>query len=151
MALLAGCASYSGRDLRPGTDGEARVRAAMGEPAETFREAGGESTWVYPHGPMGYDTFMARFTSAGTLASIENVLDGAHFARVVRGLRREEVRRILGPPAREEAFPRQGEHAWDYRFADAWGYASFFSVIFDGEGRVARTLTWRENMGGDHT
>ena len=116
----------------------------MGEPALKFQDARGESTWAYPRGPAGFQTFMVRFDNAGTLAGIENVLDEQHFRRVVRGLGQDDVRRILGPPALEDRFPRRNETAWDYRFMDLWGYPSNFSVIFDGQGRVSSTFTWRE-------
>jgi len=145
-AVLAACASYSGYGLQPGVATEPQVLAAMGEPALKFRDADGTSTWAYPHGPLGYDTFMARFTGAGVLVRIDKVLDPEHFARVTLGLSPDDVQRIIGPPGRAEVFRRQGELVWDYRFVDAWGYSSQFSVIFDAERRVRRTLTWREDM-----
>jgi SmpA/OmlA family protein len=145
-SLLAGCASYGGFGLRPGVDDQARVRAVMGAPSLEFRNPDGTSTWAYPRGPLGYHTFMVRFSGAGLLAGTESVLDPDHFARVVPGLNQDDVRRIVGPPGVTEAFPRNNELAWDYRFVDAWGYPSNFSVIFDGQGRVKRTLIWRERV-----
>jgi hypothetical protein len=142
--LLSGCASYGGQGIAPGIDGEAKVRASMGEPRLQFRDADGSYDWAYPRGPLGYDTFMVRFTSAGRVAAIESVLDLPHFARVTPGLDQEAVQRIVGPPGRVEAFPRTGELVWDYRFMDTWGYSSQFSVIFNAGGRVNKAFTWRE-------
>jgi hypothetical protein len=87
---------------------------------------------------------MARFTSSGTLAGIDSVLDEPHFRRVVRGLGMDDVLRMLGPPGVRERFARRNETVWDYRFMDLWGYPSVFSVVFDGQGRVSSTFTWRE-------
>jgi hypothetical protein len=116
----------------------------MGTPSLELRNPDGTSAWAYAHGPQGYQTFMARFTASGVLAGIENVIDTAHFARVVPGMDKEAVLRIVGPPSRAEAFARQDQLVWDFRFVDAWGYSSYFSVVFDGQGRVRQTLTWRE-------
>ena len=143
LVLAAGCASYGGYGIEPG-GGPEHVRAVMGEPAATFRNSDGTFDWAYPRGPAGYDTFMVHFTSAGTTASIEKVLDLPHFARVTPGLDQDAVLRIVGPPGRVEEFPRNRERVWDYRFMDSWGYSSNFSVVFNAEGRVNRAFTWRE-------
>ena len=68
------------------------------------------------------------------------------FAKVNPGLHMDEVRRILGPFDREEAFARRSENVWDYQFTDIWGYWSYFSVVFDADGRVKHTLTWRKPL-----
>jgi len=146
---LAACASYSGSGLQPGIATEPQVVAAMGEPALKFRDPDGTSTWAYPRGPLGYDTFMARFSSSGVLAGIDKVLDPEHFARVTMGLSKDDVQRIIGPAGRVEVFPRQKELVWDYRFVDAWGYSAQFSVVFDAQGRVHHTITWREEKDGE--
>lgn len=147
LAMLAsGCVSYGGYGIEPGTDGEAKVRASMGEPALRLRNADGTSDWAYPRGPAGYDTFMVHFNDAGTVRSIEKVLDPMHFARVTPGLDAEAVQRIVGPPGRIEDFPRTGELVWDYRFMDSWGYSSYFSVVFDPRRRVRQAFTWREQL-----
>ena len=143
LGLAAGCASYGGYGIEPGSDG-AQVRASMGEPAATFRNTYGTVDWAYPRGPLGYDTFMVHVTSAGKVASIEKVLDLPHFARVTPGLDQEAVLRIVGPPGRVEPFPRTGQLVWDYRFMDSWGYSSNFSVVFNPEGHVKQAFTWRE-------
>ena len=144
--LAAGCVSYGGYGIEPGADGEAKVRASMGEPAAKFRNADGTSDWAYPRGPLGYDTFMVHFTGAGTVRSIEKVLDPMHFARVTPGMDAKAVQRVVGTPGRVEDFPRTGELVWDYRFMDSWGYSSYFSVVFDTHRRVRQAFTWREQL-----
>ena len=136
---LAGCAS-----LQPGISTESQVLASLGEPAARFRDPDGGATWAYPHGPLGFETFMARFASSGRLIAIDGVLHPLQFARVIPGLDRDQVQRLIGPPGNVAAFPRRGEMVWDYRFMDTWGMPSQFSVIFDAEWRVKSTLTWRE-------
>jgi len=149
IVLAAGCASYAGSGLKPGVDSEARVREVMGEPAMKLANADGTTTLAYPRGPTGYDTFMARLTSAGRLESIEQVLDTRHFNRIVPGLGKEDVLRIIGPPRLEQPFPRQQELAWDYRYLDEWGFSSILSVMFDAQGRVKHKVMAREPKDDD--
>jgi hypothetical protein len=143
--LLAGCASYDGRGLRPGVATDADVRQLMGTPAAVWREPDGGTTLAYPRGPAGLQTFMAHIGSGGKLTSIEQVLDEQHFRRVVtQQMTEQDVTRLLGPPYRTMRFAMRDEVAWDYRFYDAWGYGSVFSVIFAADGRVTGTFTARE-------
>ncbi|MGZ5033906.1 MAG: hypothetical protein ACXWAC_11970 [Usitatibacter sp.] len=146
ITLAAGCASYDGSGLRPGIDTQAQVRATMGEPAAKYQDPDGGSIWAYPHGPTGMETFIARFSRSGALEGIESVLNAEHFLRITPGMDRDAVKRTIGPPGREEAFRSRNELVWDYRFQDAWGYPSYFSVMFDGNGKVKETLAWREHI-----
>lgn len=149
IALFAGCASYSGRDLEPGIATEAEVRQLMGAPAATWETPEGQ-VWAYPRGPMGWHTYLVRFSPRGALASIEQVLDEPHFAKIKVGeMTQDDVRHVIGPPFQTVAFPRRNEVAWDYRFRDLWGYSTIFSVIFDQAGRVKGAVTVREFVDDD--
>lgn len=137
---LAACASYDGAGLRPGA-GADEIRAAMGEPGTIWREADGGATWEYPHGPQGLQTYMARLDKDGRLRDIRQVLNAETFAGIRPGTTtREEVRRLLGKPARELYFERRNDHVWDYRYFDVVrGYEFAFSVHFNPQGIVSGT------------
>lgn len=144
VALVAGCASYSGRGLKPGIATEAEVRQVMGTPAAVWEAPEGQ-VWAYPRGPLGRQTYLVHFSPQGTLATIEQVLDEEHFEKIKAGeMAQEDVRHLIGPPFQTVAFPRRNELAWDYRFRDTWGFSAIFSVIFDQAGRVKGTVTVRE-------
>lgn len=148
LALLAGCASYGGRGLKPGLASENEVRNVMGVPAATWETPSG-SAWAYPRGPLGMDTFLVRFDENGTLASIEQVLDEEHFAQIKADMTQDDVLHVIGPPFQVLAFHNLNEVSWDYRFRDLWGYSSIFSAIFDEAGLVKRTFRQRE-VGNGH-
>lgn len=117
LCALAGCASYSGSSLRPGTAGQADTRALMGEPAAIHAAPSGAAyaeSWEYPRGPLGRHTFMARFDRQGKLMAIDQVLTVETVARIRMGQdTRDDVRRLLGRPGM--VFPaRSGGEAWDY-------------------------------------
>ena len=117
LALISGCASYSGSSLTPGQSSQADTRALMGEPAGKYTSRGGEpfaESWEYPRGPAGRHTYMARFDQAGKLVAIDQVLTVQTAARIKIGsAKRDDVLAVLGRPGLISADRRGGEY-WDY-------------------------------------
>ena len=139
VAVLCGCASYSGSSLKPGSSTQSDTRALMGEPVAVHPAPPGApyaQSWEYPRGPLGRHTFMARFDSQGRLVAIDQVLTVKTVAQIRIGQdTREEVRRLLGSPAM--IFPgRLGGEAWDYAAVAMEGHPRKIrlSVTFDTRG-----------------
>jgi hypothetical protein len=143
LLVLASCASYDGRGLRPGASTEGEVRLVMGEPAMQFQNSDGSRRLAYPRGPLGHQTFMADVGRNGILEDIEPVLRDGVFNAIQPGLSRDEVLRMIGPPSGTMSFPRLGHVAWDYKYKDTYGYAAIFSVTFDREGSVVSKISQR--------
>lgn len=139
---LAACASYDGAGLQPGASSD-EIRTTMGEPGTIWREGDGGTTWEYARGPQGLHTYMARLGSDGRLREIRQVLNSETFASIHPGTTtREEVRRLLGAPARELYFALKDEQVWDYRYFDVISrYDYAFSVHFNPQGVVSATET----------
>ena len=149
LALLAGCASYSGRGLKPGIATETEVRAEMGAPATTWKTPIGY-VWAYPRGPLGVQTFLVRFDESGKLVLIEQVLDDAHFYQIIPGMTQDEVLHLIGPSVQiKVTYPLSDNTSWDYRYRDDWEQSALFSVIFDHAGLVKGTFKQRE-VGNGH-
>jgi outer membrane protein assembly factor BamE (lipoprotein component of BamABCDE complex) len=72
------------------------------------------------------------------------------YARVLPGMTRGEVERLIGVPDNTMAFPASGHDSWGYFYFDTWGYYCEFSVTFGGDGIVASKVSRRINDGGDH-
>ncbi len=145
MLLVAGCASYSGWGLKPGTSTVDEGRRIMGEPVKICPLAGGGQNLIYPRGPAGLETFNVHVDKDGVLGSIENVLEERGFARLQKGQStKDDVVCIFGPPYIEAYFKARNELVWDYRFRDAWGYPSRLHVLFNDAGIVTGTLQIRE-------
>ena len=66
---------------------------------------------------------------------------------VHRGMTRDDVMHLIGPPDETMKFP-SGNQSWDYLYQDTWGYRTRFSATFDPEGRVVDTVAVRLNDGG---
>ena len=80
VILLAGCAAYSGTGLKPGEAGLDDVLRVMGQPAMRWENPDGSLQLAYPHGPMGFHTYMVDIGKDGKLQRLENVLDPKVFA-----------------------------------------------------------------------
>jgi outer membrane protein assembly factor BamE (lipoprotein component of BamABCDE complex) len=149
-ALLGACASYDGRGLPVGASMQ-QVRALMGEPAETMTAAEGGTTWEYPHGPYGRQTYMAKFGADGKLRSIEQVLNEAQFAKFLVGkTTMADVHQMIGRPARTMYFPRLDQRVWDYRYEENTQLMILY-VTFNAAGivtEVAKTLDASDSPDG---
>ena len=111
----------------------------FGRPTDVRREPAGE-VWEYAYGPAGVRTYMARFDKAGRLVEVQQVLDDAHFAQVTAGLTPDDVRRILGRPARVIALPASKEKVWTYHYLEPVSRSMYFNVHFaDRTGLVHET------------
>lgn len=53
--------------------------------------------------------------------------------------KRDEVHRLLGKPAKVQAYKLQQEEIWDWRFSDRATEIKVFSVTFDSAGAVKST------------
>ena len=73
------------------------------------------------------------------MTSLRQVLHPNYFAKVTPGLTKDEVRRMLGKPAKMQAYQLKGEEVWDWRYADGTTGVKIFSVTFDSGGTVRGT------------
>ena len=150
MMLVSACASYSGRDLKPGVSRLPEVIASMGEPAMRWNDPDGRVQLAYPRGPAGTQTFMVFLGSDGRLERIEGVLDEKHFAQIENGKSDQAtVLRLLGPlTLRPGYFKALDELVWEWRFCDSWTREALFGVSFDGTTGIVRTTYQRPDYSG---
>ena len=147
--VIAGCASYNGRGLKPGISTVDDVIQLMGPPAMRWQEAGGGEQLAYPLGPAGFDTFMVMIDSKGVMSSLQGVLDMQHFALIRQDMTKDDVLRMLGPsqPQWTVFFERRDELVWEWRYCDAWNEPARFNVLFDNTtGLVRSTQSYTESM-----
>jgi len=132
-ALLAmGCSTLQPQRVRPGQS-QAEVLAAMGQPTGRYALDDGAQRLEFARGPAGRVTWMVDLDANGLVLGIEQVLDAAHFARVVDKMPRDALLRLLGRPA-----ARQGE--WQNRETWSWRYEThdclWFRVTLSADGLV---------------
>jgi hypothetical protein len=141
-ALIAGCASYSGRGLVPGTSTDADVEALMGRPAERFSKPDGSSVLFYPHAPVGRETYAVTIGADGKVRAVEQRLTDANIARLVLGATTaQEVRELFGSPWRTTRYARLERDVWEYPMDPvAMPYILYVQFSSDGIVREAFKL-----------
>jgi outer membrane protein assembly factor BamE (lipoprotein component of BamABCDE complex) len=118
LALLAGCASFSGSNLLPGKSTRAEVEATMGRPAEVLSRPNGDTLLYYSRLPYGREMYVATVGSDGVLRGIEQRLTRQNIAKVASGAQAKEVRELLGPPFRSVYMPVIQRDVWEYQWHD---------------------------------
>ena len=139
VAAMPACDAVVLPRLKPGITRQPEAEDLMGSPAFTWRDADGSETWEYPRTPNGVVNYMLDFRPDGVLRAVRQVLSEENFARVVPGMTREEVHRLLGQPAHEYHFALKPEDVWDWKQRDAFGADVYFNVHFSPGGRVTHT------------
>ena len=136
LILAAGCANFSA--ISPG-DSAPTVEARVGAPGSVWKNADGSEVWEYPSGPSGVQTFMIDIGPDRTVRAVRQVLREEYFSKVVPGMSRDEVRRMLGRPKEVWYFPARDEEVWTWRYLEV-NYR-LFNVLFDHtSGAVRSTL-----------
>jgi hypothetical protein len=136
---LAGCAALEPPSFAPGT-GMSEVESRMGKPKGVVRAPDGDTVWQYPNGPVGQTTYMVRFGPDQRTKSVYQALTLQQFAKIQRGITRDEVRLLLGPPGETMSFSRMNEEVWSYRYQAAASDNRIFNVHFDAKtGHVRST------------
>lgn len=126
--------------LSKGISSESDVRLAMGQPDTVWEEDDGSRTLEYPKGPAGHRTWMFSIDRDGKLQDYRQVLTEANFVNVRPGMRKDEVRRMLGKPRTVVQFSLKNEEVWDWRYQKSHAESGFFNVHFDiGSRQVSRT------------
>jgi len=153
LAALVGCDQRRIEKLEEGVSTEADVRAQFGAPENVWDEAGGAHTLEYNRNPSGHQNYMITIGPDGRMTALRQVLTPTTFARVQPGMKMEEVRRMLGKPARRTPYALKKEEAWDWRYMQPPNTSMMFTVWFDPDMKVVRTSTGPdpeapENRGG---
>ena len=139
LLALAGCDQQAIKELEEGVSTEADVRARFGEPEKIWDAPDGGRTFEYNRQPAGHRNYMITIGTDGKMSALRQVLTPQNFAKVQPGMMMEEVRKMLGKPARITPFELQGEVAYDWRYLEPPNTHMVFTVYFDRDYRVLRT------------
>ena len=139
LLALAGCDQQAIKELEEGVATEADVRARFGEPEKIWDAPDGGRTFEYNRQPAGHRNYMITIGTDGKMSALRQVLTPQNFAKVQPGMVMEEVRKMLGKPARITPFELKGEVAYDWRYLESPNTHMVFTVYFDRDYRVLRT------------
>lgn len=139
LLFLAGCDQQRIRELEEDVSTEADVRDRFGEPENIWQEADGARTFEYNRQPAGHQNYMITIGPDGRMKSLRQVVAPHVFDQVRAGMSEQEVRRMLGKPAKRMTYDLKRETDWDWRYVDPPTTEMLFTVTFDAQGRVLRT------------
>lgn len=141
LLALAACDPQRISELQPGISTEADVRDRFGAPENIWDEPDGARTLEYNRQPAGQVNYMITIGPDGHMTAVRQVLTPENFARVLPGMRMNEVRRLLGKPAKVTPYELKRETWADWRFLMPPNQAQVFTVIYGPDQFVLRTQT----------
>lgn len=141
LPLLQACDPIALDKLSIGQSTEADVRDAMGAPHQIWPEVDGSRTLEYNRQPAGHVNYMLVIGPDGRLQAIRQVLTAQEFAKIRPGMHYDQVRRLLGKPAKDVWYPLQQEHHVDWRYLQDATTKGMFTVVLDAQRVVRRAYT----------
>jgi hypothetical protein len=141
LLSVIGCDPQRIQELEEGVATEADVRAKFGEPEKIWDGSGDTRIFEYNRQPQGMRNYMISIGPDGKMSALRQVLTPENFARVQPGMPMEDVRRMLGKPAKIMTFDLKKETAWDWRFLQPPGTSMIFTVYVNPDQYVVRTAT----------
>jgi hypothetical protein len=132
---LAGCDPKRISELEEGVSTEADVRARFGEPENIWDSPAGR-VFEYNRQPQGQKNYMITIGPDGKMAALRQVLTPANFAKVQPGMAMEDLRKLLGKPARRTPYPLKNETAWEWRWVQPPNSPMVFIATLNDDQRV---------------
>ena len=146
VLLLAACDAKNISELEEGVSTEADVRERFGAPEAVWDGEDGAQIYEYNRQPAGHVNYMITIGPDGRMAALRQVLTERNFERVLPGMAMEDVRRMLGKPMKITTYALKRETHHDWRYLDGAGADSskVFTVVYDADLRVIRTMSARD-------
>jgi hypothetical protein len=137
--LLAACDPQRISALEEGVSTEADVRAKFGVPENIWDGPGGARVLEYNRQPAGQKNYMIVVGPDGKMSALRQVLTPENFAKVQPGMAMEDLRRLLGKPAKVVPYPLKNETEWEWRWLQPPNTPLVFTAVLDSDLRVLRS------------
>ncbi|MDM0112767.1 outer membrane protein assembly factor BamE [Variovorax sp. J22R133] len=132
---VVGCDPQRIKELEEGVSTEADVRARFGEP---------ENIWDVPNGrvlefnrqPQGQKNYMITIGPDGKMSALRQVLTPENFAKVQPGMGAEDLRKMLGKPAKRTPYPLKNQTEWEWRWLQPPNTPMVFTATLNDDQRV---------------
>ncbi|WP_225783902.1 outer membrane protein assembly factor BamE [Xenophilus sp. Marseille-Q4582] len=142
LAGLVGCDPQRIRELEEGVSTEADVRARFGEPEAIWDAAPGSPpgrVFEYNRQPAGQKNYMITIGPDGKMAALRQVLTPENFARVQPGMAMEDLRKLLGKPAKVTPYSLKRETEWEWRWVQPPNQDMVFTAVLNEQQYVVRS------------
>jgi len=135
---LSGCDPQRIGELEEGVSTEADVRARFGQP-EAIWDAPNGRVFEYSRQPQGQKNYMITIGADGRMSALRQVLTPENFARVQPGLAMEDLRKLLGKPAKVTPYALKRETEWEWRWVQPPNSPMVFTATLNDDQRVLRS------------
>lgn len=142
LAGLVGCDPQRIRELEEGVSTEADVRARFGEPEAIWDAPPGAPAgrvFEYNRQPAGQKNYMITIGPDGKMAALRQVLTPENFARVQPGMAMEDLRKLLGKPAKVTPYSLKRETEWEWRWVQPPHQDMVFTAVLNEQQYVVRS------------
>jgi hypothetical protein len=124
--------------LEEGVSTEADVRKLFGQPENVWDTPAGR-VLEYNRQPAGQKNYMITIGADGKMSALRQVLTPENFARVRPGMPMEELRKLLGKPAKVTPYPLKRETEWDWRWLQPPNSPMVFTAVLNDQQYVVRS------------
>jgi len=139
VAGLAACDSKNISELEEGVSTEADVRARFGEPENIWDGPTRGRIFEYNRQPQGQKNYMITIGTDGKMSALRQVLTPENFARVQPGMMMEDLRKMLGKPAKVTPYALRRETEWEWRWVQPPSSPMVFTATLNDDQRVVRS------------
>ena len=149
VLLLQGCDNERITTTEEGFTTENEVYAKWGQPENVWDGPDGERILEYNRQPQGVVNYMISVGPDGKVSALRQVLTRVNFDKVQPGMMMEDVRRMLGKPAKQVPYQLQNQIVWTWKFLEPPNETRGFDVGFSPDYRVIRTEVGPDPDGPD--
>ena len=139
LLALTACDPQRISELEEGVATEADVRAKFGQPENIWDAPGGGRVFEYNRQPAGQKNYMITIGSDGKMSALRQVLTPENFAKVPAGMAMEDLRKLLGKPAKVTPYRLKNETEWEWRWVQPPNSPMVFTAVLNADQRVVRS------------
>ena len=137
--LLSGCDNQAIRELEEGVATEADVRTRFGQPEAIWDGPNGARVLEYNRQPAGQKNYQITIGTDGKMSALRQLLTPENFARVQPGMAMEDLRKMLGKPAKRIPYALKNETEWEWRWLQPPNSPMVFTAVLNSDQRVLRS------------
>ena len=138
LLALAGCDNQAISELDEGVSTEADVVARFGQPENVWDAPEGR-VFEYNRQPQGQKNYMITIGPDGKMRSLRQLLTPENFAKVRPGMAMEDLRKMLGKPAKVTRYALKRETEWEWRWVQPPNASMVFTAVLNDDQRVLRS------------
>lgn len=136
---LAGCDPFAIHKIKVGQTTQTQVLSSLGKPTMIWDDGKTGLTLEYSGQPQGSTNYMIDIGADGIVSDVRQVLTPEYFALIQPAMTLEQVRKVLGKPAKEVWYSLKQEKEVDWRFQATPTETKIFTVVVNDAGIVLRS------------